>query len=141
LLNPYQPAPHGRLRRCGPTSTRSLSRDEAFWFASNGSLRSGVPPDGSRRPLPNPGVEKDAKGRCIKEWAKSTCANLDGLSGILRRWKRLVRSATRFREPRLPMSGRSERNRDKRWFTFPVSRCLRAQPQQSQCRMSYSGAC
>jgi hypothetical protein len=45
LLNPHQLPAHGRLCRCAPTSNRLLSRDEAFWFAINGSFRSGVLPD------------------------------------------------------------------------------------------------
>jgi len=45
LLNPYQLPAHGRLCRCAPTSIRLLSRDETFWFAINGSFRSGVLPD------------------------------------------------------------------------------------------------
>jgi hypothetical protein len=45
LLNPYQLPAHCRLYRHAPTSTRLLSRDETFWFAINGSLRSGVVPD------------------------------------------------------------------------------------------------
>ena len=48
LLNPYQLPAHGRLCRCAPTSTRLLSGDETFWFAINGSFRSGVLPDCSR---------------------------------------------------------------------------------------------
>ena len=45
LINPYQLPAHGRLCRGAPTSTRLLSRDEAFWFAADGSFRSGVLPD------------------------------------------------------------------------------------------------
>src|ERR1035437_6611747 len=52
LLNPYQLPAHGRLCRCTPTSTRLLSGDETFWFAINGSFRSGVLPDCSRKPYP-----------------------------------------------------------------------------------------
>ena len=60
LLNPYQLPAHGRLRRCAPTSTRLLSKDEAFWFAINRSLRRGVLPDGSSKPCPNLRVAEDA---------------------------------------------------------------------------------
>jgi len=42
LLNPHQLPAHGHLCGCPPTSTRLLSRDETFWFATNGSFRSGV---------------------------------------------------------------------------------------------------
>ena len=52
LLNPYQLPAHGCLCRCAPTSTGLLSRDEAFWFAINGSFRSGVLPDCSRNRHP-----------------------------------------------------------------------------------------
>jgi hypothetical protein len=45
LINPYQPPAHGRLCRGAPTSTRLLARDETFWFAIDGSFRSGVLPD------------------------------------------------------------------------------------------------
>jgi hypothetical protein len=45
LLNPYQVPAHCRLCRGAPTSTRLLSRDETFWFAIDGSFRSGVQPD------------------------------------------------------------------------------------------------
>jgi hypothetical protein len=44
LLNPHQLPAHGHLCGCPPTSTRLLSRDETFWFAMNGSFRSGVLP-------------------------------------------------------------------------------------------------
>ena len=60
LLNPYELPAHGRLCRCALTSTCLLSRDEAFWFAINGSFRSGGLLDGSRKPLPTPGVALDA---------------------------------------------------------------------------------
>jgi hypothetical protein len=55
LLKPHQLPAHGRLCRCAPTSTGSLSRDEAFWFAINGSFRSGVLPDCSRKTSPQSG--------------------------------------------------------------------------------------
>jgi hypothetical protein len=42
LINPYQLPAHGRLCRGAPMSTRLLSRDETFWFAIDGSFRSGV---------------------------------------------------------------------------------------------------
>ena len=60
LLNPYQLPAHGRLCRCALTSTCLRSRDEAFWFAINGSFRSGGLPDCSRKPSPIPGVAEDA---------------------------------------------------------------------------------
>jgi hypothetical protein len=44
FINPYQLPAHGRLCRGAPTSTRLLSRDETFWFAIDGSFRSGVLP-------------------------------------------------------------------------------------------------
>jgi hypothetical protein len=45
LFNSYQFPAHGRLCRGAPMSTRLLSRDETFWFAIDGSFRSGVLPD------------------------------------------------------------------------------------------------
>jgi len=45
LLNPYQLPAHCRICSCAPRSTRLLSRDETFWFAIDGSFRSGVLPD------------------------------------------------------------------------------------------------
>jgi hypothetical protein len=60
LLNPHQLPAHGRLRRCAPTSNRLLSRDEAFWFAINGSFRGGVLPDCSRKTSPSLGVAEDS---------------------------------------------------------------------------------
>jgi hypothetical protein len=61
LLKPYHLPAHGRLCRCAPTSTRLLPRDETFWFAINGSFRSGVLPDCSRKPSPSSGRD----GRCV----------------------------------------------------------------------------
>jgi hypothetical protein len=61
LLNPYQLPAHGRLCRCASTSTRFLSGGETFWFAINGSFRSGVLPDCSRKPSPSLGVAEDAQ--------------------------------------------------------------------------------
>jgi hypothetical protein len=60
LLNPYHLPAHGRLCRCAPTSARLLSRDETFWFAINGSFRSGELPDCNRKPSPRLGVAEDA---------------------------------------------------------------------------------
>jgi hypothetical protein len=45
LLNPYQLPAHCRICSCAPRSTRLLSKDETFWFAIDGSFRSGVLPD------------------------------------------------------------------------------------------------
>jgi hypothetical protein len=59
LLNPYQLSAHG-VCRCAPTSTGLLLRNEVFWFFINGSLRSGLLPACSRKPLPNLGVTDDA---------------------------------------------------------------------------------
>ena len=47
LLNPNQLSAHG-VCRCAPTSISLLSRNEAFWFFINGSLRSGLLPACSR---------------------------------------------------------------------------------------------
>src|ERR1019366_9797962 len=60
FINPYQLPAHGRLCRGAPTSTRLLSRDETFWFAIDGSFRSGVLPDCSRKPSPSLGMPEDA---------------------------------------------------------------------------------
>ena len=62
-LNPYQPPAHGCLCRCAPTSTRLLSGNETFWLAINSSFRSGVLPDGSRRPSPTLGVAEHSQRR------------------------------------------------------------------------------
>ena len=44
FLNPYQLPAHCRICSCAPR-TRLLSKDETFWFAIDGSFRSGVLPD------------------------------------------------------------------------------------------------
>jgi hypothetical protein len=82
LLNPYQLPAHGLQSRCAATlsdcmpSIRLASKDEAF------SFRSGARPHCSRKQSPGPGGRKCVNGR-----AKFTCANLDGLSGILHTWE------------------------------------------------------
>jgi len=86
LVKPYQLPAHGRLCRCAPTSACLLSRDETFWFAINDSFRRAVLPDcTAENRHPN-----GRGGKCVKARAKSTCASLDGLSGILHTWKIVV---------------------------------------------------
>src|SRR5439155_3469092 len=69
-------------------------------FATNGFFPTRVLPDSSRKPSPQSG----RGGRCIKGWAKVTCANLDGLSGILHSSGRFLGCAN---EPILELAGNS----------------------------------
>jgi len=64
LLNPYQLPAHGCLCCCVPTNTHLLSRDETFWFAINGSFRSGGLPDCTRKPF------TQFWGKCLQRMAE-----------------------------------------------------------------------
>jgi hypothetical protein len=63
FLNPYQLTSHGRLCRCTPTSTCLFSRDEAFWFAINGSPSQLHTAQIAAETIPGLGVAKDAQKR------------------------------------------------------------------------------
>ena len=86
LLNPHQLSAHGCLCRCAPTpsdrmpGTRLPSGDEAFSFHSRAL------PDCNRNLSPIWAWLKVRKGM------EFTCANLDGLSGILHTRNILVRA-------------------------------------------------
>ena len=88
LLNPCQLPAHGRPCRCAAPSTRSVSRDETFWYVINDSFPSGALADLKQKTVTQSGRAEDPQ-----KGGRSLNAQIwNGLSGILHRRKSFVRA-------------------------------------------------